>query len=190
MGTETLKQIAATSKKRMDETVASLKKSLSAIRTGRASVAILDGVRVNYYGQELPVNQVATLSVPDAGLIVVQPWDVAIAAEVEKAILKANLGLTPLMEGKVIRVPIPPLTEERRVEMVKKVRELCEERKTAIRHLRRDANERIKKAEKDKEISEDDLHRGMKTIQEQTDLFIEEIEGIQKAKEKELMEIA
>jgi ribosome recycling factor len=184
-----LKEVYASSKKKMETSLEVLKKSLSALRTGRASITVLDAVRVNCYGEELPLNQVATLSVPDPSIIVVQPWDVTLCAEVEKGILKANLGLTPIKEGKVIRVPIPPLTEERRLEMIKRMRELGEDAKTAIRHVRRDANEDIKKLEKNKEISKDDLHKAMTTIQEHTDSFIEDINNILKSKEKELKEI-
>ena len=173
----------------MEAAIQALKKSLGTIRAGRASISMLDTVRVAYYGQETPLNQVATLSIPDPSVIVVQPWDVTVSGDVEKAILKANLGLTPMSDGKVIRVPIPPLTEERRVELTKKVREMAEEAKTSVRHSRRDGNEELKVLEKKKEISEDELHKALKKVQEQTDTFIKEVDTIIKSKEEELMEI-
>jgi ribosome recycling factor len=159
------------------------------VRTGRASLAILDGVRVNYYGAPTPLAQVASLSVPDARTILIQPWDSKVLGEIEKAIQKSDLGLTPLNDGKVVRINIPPLTEERRKELVKVIKRMEEECKVALRNLRREANEQLKTAKKDKQISEDDQFKSQDEVQKMTDKLIQKAEELVKAKEKEPLEI-
>ncbi|HSO20291.1 MAG TPA: ribosome recycling factor [Desulfosarcina sp.] len=173
---------------RMGKTIADLENELKRVRTGRASLALLDGIRVDYYGTQTALNQMASLSVPESRLIVIQPWDVSAIKEVEKAILKSDLGLTPSSDGKLIRIAIPPLTEERRKELVKVVSKVCEEHKIAVRNIRRDANELLKGFKKDGDISEDDAFKAQDQVQKITDDFIEKIDAIYKAKEKEILE--
>jgi ribosome recycling factor len=175
--------------KRMDSTVADARGKLATVRTGRASLAILDGITLDYYGTPTPLNQVAKLSIPEPTLIVAQPFDPSTSAGIERAIMGADLGLNPSNDGKTIRIPIPPLTEERRKQMVKKVRAMGEEAKTAVRQIRRDANDAIKKLEKDGEVSEDDAHRHLDETQKITDRHTAEIDKFCDAKETELMEI-
>ncbi len=186
---ENLKELNAEAKKRMGKTVNDLQHELASVRTGRASVSILDSVRVDYYGTQLPLNQVANLSVPEPSLIMVQPWDVSRIGALEKAIMRSNLGLTPTNNGTVIRLPIPPLTEERRKELVKQLHRIIEQHRVAARNVRRDANEIAKKLLKDKKISEDEQHRNHDEIQKLTDSIIKEIEVIGAGKEKEILEI-
>ena len=183
-----LKETNRKTEKRMKATLEDTHHKLATIRTGRASLAILDGVIVDYYGTETPLNQVVKLSIPDPTLIMAQPFDPTIINNVEKAILKAGLGLNPTNDGKVIRIPIPPLTEERRKQLVKKVSNVGEESKTAIRQIRRDSNEEIKELEKEKKISQDDEHRGYEEIQKITDDFIKKIEELVIHKNNEIME--
>ena len=158
------------------------------MRTGRASLSILDGIRVDYYGTMTPLNQMATLAVPESRLIMIQPWDVSIIKEIEKAILKSDLGLTPSSDGKIIRISIPPLTEERRKELVKLVHKMCEDYKVTVRNFRRDANDLLKSLKKDGEISEDDAFKGQDQIQQITDEHIKLIDECYKNKEKEILE--
>ena len=172
----------------MDKTIASLKSELSRVRTGRANLSLLDGIRVDYYGTLTPLNQMASLSVPESRLITIQPWDATVIKEIEKAILKSDLGLTPSNDGKIIRIAIPPLTEERRKQLAKSVHKTCEEHKIAIRNLRRDANEMLKSLKKDGDISEDDAFKGQDQVQKITDEFIAQIDSIYKDKEKEILE--
>jgi ribosome recycling factor len=186
---ENLKELNSEAKKRMGKTVNDLQHELASIRTGRASVSILDSVRVDYYGTQLPLNQVANLSVPEPSLIMVQPWDVSRIGALEKAIMRSNLGLTPTNNGTVIRLPIPPLTEERRKELVKQLHRIIEQHRVAARNVRRDANEIVKKLLKNKKISEDEQHRNHDEIQKLTDSIIKEIEVIGAGKEKEILEI-
>ncbi len=167
----------------------SLKGNLGRLRTGRASISVLDGVRVDYYGQKTPLSQCANLAVPDARLITIKPFDKNLITEIEKAITTADLGLNPQNNGDMIRVPIPSLTEDRRKDIVKQARSRCEEGKIAIRNARRDANEMLKGAEKDKDISEDDLKRALDRVQEATDKGIKEVEEIISQKEKEILEV-
>jgi len=181
--------IVSTTKKGMEISIDVLKKDFGRVRTGRASVSLLDDVRVDYYGTPTPLNQVGTLSVPEARLITIQPWEKNLISEIEKAILKADLGLNPSSDGQIVRLSIPPLTEERRKEMVKQIKKMGEETKIAIRNARRDANEKMKKLEKEKQISEDDLKRGEKDIQDLTDSFIKKVDEAVSTKEKEVMEI-
>ncbi len=177
----------ATSK--MEKTIATLKNDLNKVRTGRASLALLDDIRIDYYGTPTPLNQMATLSVPESRLITIQPWDATMIGEIEKAILKSELGLTPMNDGKIIRINIPRLTEERRKELVKVVKKMGEGAKVALRNIRREANEQLKGLEKNKKISQDQLHQWMDKIQTATDKFIEKVDTALSAKEKEILEI-
>lgn len=186
---ENLEDLNAEAKRRMGKTVEDLRHELASIRTGRASVSILDPVRVDYYGSPLPLNQVANLSTPEPSLIMVQPWDVSQIGAIEKAIMRSNLGLTPANNGTVIRLPIPPLTEERRKDLVKQLHRIVEQHRVAARNVRRDSNEIAKKMLKDKKISEDEQHRNHDEIQKLTDSFIKEIEAVGAGKEKEILEI-
>lgn len=174
---------------KMEKTIETLGRELASIRTGRASLSILDGITLEYYGAQSPLNQVATLSIPESRLIVIQPWDPSVIKEIEKAIMRSDLGLTPSNDGKVIRIPIPPLTEERRVQLVKVVKRHGEEGKIAVRNIRRDSIADAKEFEKEKEISEDDLHRAQDEIQKITDRFIEKIDELIEKKEKDILEI-
>ncbi|VAX22419.1 Ribosome recycling factor [hydrothermal vent metagenome] len=175
-------------KHKMEVTVEHLARELAGIRTGRASLALLDGIHVDYYGVETPLNQVANLSLPDSLTISVQPWDTSMTPAIEKAILASDLGLTPSSDGKIIRIPIPPLTEERRKELVKVVRKTAEEAKIAIRNVRRDGVDSIKKKEKAKEISEDESHTAADRVQKITDEFIGSVSALEAEKEKEVMD--
>ncbi|MEE8315769.1 MAG: ribosome recycling factor [Syntrophobacteria bacterium] len=176
-------------KDRMGKSIESLKREYSRLRTGRASISLLDGIRVSYYDTPTPLNQMASLAVPEPRLIVIQPWDKTAIEDIEKAILKSELGLTPMNDGKVIRISIPPLTEERRKELVKVARKMSEENKVAIRNIRRDANEMLKDLKKEKEISEYDLFRSQEEVQKATDQFISQVDELCAAKEKEILEI-
>ncbi len=173
---------------RMQKTIELLEAEFARIRTARANPAILDNVKVDYYNTPTPLKQVATISVPEPRQIVVQPWDRTILPEIEKALLKAELGLTPKVEANLIRLPIPPLTEERRRELVRLCAKLTEDSRIAVRNLRRDANDAIKKLEKEKKITEDDTKTGTKKIQEMTDEFIKKLDELLKKKEAEIME--
>jgi ribosome recycling factor len=181
--------IFAQLQKEMDQSVGALRKELAKLRTSRASTALLEHIVVEYYGANTPLNQLATLSAPDPRLLVIQPFDRSAMGDIEKAILKSDLGLTPNNDGKIIRVPIPQLTEERRKELVKHVKRIAEEFRVSIRSHRRDAVERLKEAEKKKEITADDSKHGQDRIQKITDEFIGRIEKIIKAKEEEVMEV-
>ena len=174
---------------RMDASVVDAKKKFSTIRTGRASINVLDGITVDYYGTPTPLNQIAKLSAPEPTLILAQPFDPSILPLIEKAIMVSGMGLNPSNDGKIVRIPIPALTEERRKEMVKRVRGLSEEAKTAIRQIRRDANEEIKKLEKNSDISEDDSRRSHDEVQKKTDKHTADIDALSKRKEQDLMEI-
>ena len=171
-----------------EKAVASLKKELQRMRTGRASLSILDGIRVDYYGTPTPLNQMATLAVPESRLITIQPWDVSVIKDIEKAILKSDLGLTPSNDGKLIRISIPPLTEERRKELVKVVHKMCEDYKVSVRNTRRDANDMVKSLKKDGDVSEDDAFKAQDQIQKITDEFITSVDECYKEKEKEILE--
>jgi ribosome recycling factor len=184
-----LKDTYAHLKTRMDKAVDDFRKALVATRTGRASVQMLDGIHVEAYGSQMPLNQVATVHAPEPQLITVQPYDPSQLSAIEKAIRGAELGLNPMNDGKIIRVPIPALTEERRKEMVKHLHKVLEDHRTAVRNIRRDGNEAIKKALKDKKITEDDAKRAEQEIQKLTDDEIKKMEDMCKAKEKEVMEI-
>jgi ribosome recycling factor len=175
-------------KERMGKTINDLENELKRVRTGRASISLLDGIRVDYYGTVTPLNQMASLSVPESRLIVIQPWDVSGIKEIEKAILKSDLGLTPSSDGKLIRISIPPLTEERRKELVKVVSKMCEEHKISTRNIRRDANDLLKGFKKDGDIAEDDAFKAQDQVQKITDEYIAKIDDIYKEKEKEILE--
>ena len=176
-------------KDKMDKAIDVFHRELAKLRTGRASLSILEGVRVDYYGTPTQINQLATMSVPESRLITIQPWDASVLADIEKAIMNSDLGLTPTNDGKLIRISIPQLTEERRKDIVKVAKKVAEECKIAIRNNRRDANESIKKVEKDKAISQDDFKKAQTQIQEITDKYIAKIDDILKHKEKEIMEV-
>ena len=184
-----LKETYIQLKTRMDKAVDDFRKALIGTRTGRASVHMLDSVTVDAYGAQMPLNQVATVHTPEPQLITVQPFDPSQLGAIEKSIRGAELGLNPMNDGKIIRVPIPPLTEERRKEMVKHLHKVLEDHRTAVRNIRRDGNDAIKKALKDKKITEDEEKRSMDEIQKQTDGEIKKMEDMCKAKEKEVMEI-
>ena len=173
----------------MKKTCELFRKELASIRAGRASPAILDRVTVEYYGSVMPVNQVATVSVPEPKLLVIQPWDKSMTGAIEKAILKSDLGLTPRNDGIVIRLPIPQLTEERRLDLAKGARKKAEEERVAVRNVRRETIDLLKEFEKEGDISEDELHRAQEEVQKLTDKYVKEIETILEAKEKEIMEV-
>ncbi len=175
-------------RERMGKTITALENELKRIRTGRASTSLLDGIKLDYYGTPTPLNQTATVAVPESRLITIQPWDATIIKDIEKAILKSDLGLTPSNDGKLIRIAIPPLSEERRKELVKQVHKSCEEHKVAVRNIRRDANELIKGFKKDGDVSEDDAFKAQDQVQKITDEFIEKIDEVYKAKESEILE--
>jgi ribosome recycling factor len=183
------KQVIANAKERMTKAIQAYTRELASIRAGRASASLLDRIQVDYYGAPTPVNQLAGISVPEARLLVIQPYDKSILGEIEKAILKSDLGLNPTNDGSIIRLAIPQLTEERRKELAKLVKKEAEEAKIAVRNIRRDGNEDLKKLEKNGEITEDDLRGYSDDIQKMTDEHIAKIDQITKEKEKELMEV-
>ncbi|MEW6410265.1 MAG: ribosome recycling factor [Nitrospirota bacterium] len=185
MDAEIKKKIAL----RMKSAVENLKKEFASLRTGRASLALLDSILVDYYGIPTPVNQIATLGIPENRLITIQPWEPRIIGDIEKAILKSDLGLTPSNDGKIIRLPIPPLTEERRKQLVKLARKMAEDTRIAVRNIRRDGNEEVKRLEKDKKIAEDDSRKFHEEIQKITDAHIKDIDSLLSHKEAEIMEI-
>ncbi len=174
---------------KMQKSLASYTEDLAKIRTGRASISLLDDVRVEAYGTSMPLNQVASLTLPESRMIAIQPWDAQLLGAIEKAIHKADLGLTPVSDGKIIRITVPQLTEERRKELVKQVRKVAEEYRVAIRNIRREANEAFKKMKKEKEISEDDQFKLQDEIQKVTDEYIKKIDTAMAEKEKEVMEV-
>lgn len=174
---------------KMKKAVEALRKDFQSIRAGRANPALLDKIQVDYYGVPTPLNQVANISAPEARLLVIQPWDKSVLGDIEKAILKSDLDLTPNNDGNIIRIAIPQLTEERRKELVKIVKKKAEEYRVVIRNIRREANDEIKKMEKNGEISEDEMHRSQDEVQELTNQYIEKIDGVLKIKEAEIMEV-
>ena len=176
-------------KQKMDKSIQSLQKDLAKLRTGRASTALVDTIHIDYYGSSVPINQVANVTTPDARTIQIVPWEANTSGAIEKAILAANIGLNPQSDGKLIRIPLPALTEERRKEMVKTVKKMGEDAKVVVRSHRRDANELVKKQEKAKEISEDEAKKVMDEIQKKTDGKVAEIDKIIAAKEKEIMTV-
>jgi len=183
------KELKARTRERMEKAIEALKKDFGAVRTGRASLALLDGITVDYYGTQTPLNQVATLSVPDPRTIAIQPWEQKIIGDIERAIMKSELDLTPTSDGKIIRINIPPLTEERRKQLVKVVKKRAEECRVAIRNIRRDVNEELKKKEKEEHISEDEIRKALDEVQKLTDEYIKKVEEVLEHKEKEIMEV-
>jgi ribosome recycling factor len=184
-----VKAIFAESDQRMKKSIESLKKDFMRIRTGRASAALLDGITVEYYGSPMPVNQVAAISVPDARMIMMQPWEKSMIGPIEKAIQASDLGLNPQSDGNVIRLPIPPLSEERRKDLFKHCKKISEDNKVAIRNIRRDSNELLKESEKSKKITQDDLKKGQDEIQKLTDKYIKLVDDMLSLKEKEILEL-
>ncbi len=184
-----VKKIHTDTEEKMKKAVEAIRKELTSIRTGKATTSLLDGIRVDYYGTMTPLSQVANISVPDVRLLVIQPWEKKLIPEIVKAIQKSDLGLNPQTDPNVIRLPIPTLTEERRKDLVKLVKKVAEEGKVAVRNIRRDSNDDLKKAEKDKAISEDESRKGQQRVQEITDEHIEKVEEMLKKKEQEIMEI-
>ncbi len=174
---------------KMDKSVDAFKNELAKVRTGRASLALLDGIQVDAYGSVMPLNQVSTLTIPESRTIAIQPWDPQVLGSIEKAILKSDIGLTPANDGKIIRLNIPQLTEERRKELVKQVKKVAEEFRVAVRNARRDAIDQLKQQKKDKDISEDDLFKLQDDAQSETDDYIAQIDEISAAKEKEVMDV-
>ncbi|MGA1794267.1 MAG: ribosome recycling factor [bacterium] len=183
------KELQKETRNKMDLAIDALKHEFGSLRTGRASASLLDGIKVEYYNSLSPLNQLATISVPESRLLVIQPWDPSSLANIEKAILKSDLGLNPSNDGKVIRLSIPMLTEERRKQLVKVVKNAAEECRISIRNSRRESNEKLKKMEKDKQITEDDYHNGLKEIQNLTDEYIGKVDELLDNKEKEILEV-
>lgn len=177
------------SEERMEKAIATLEREFGRLRTGRASTNLVDNIKVDYYGTPTPISQLASVAVPDSRTITIQPWDRGAFGGVEKAILKSDLGLTPVNDGKIIRISIPPLTEERRKELGKVARKYGEEAKVAVRNVRRDANDQLKKLEKDKAISEDELKKATDDVQKLTDKFVAKVDDKCQAKEKEIMDL-
>ncbi|MEJ2586959.1 MAG: ribosome recycling factor [Deltaproteobacteria bacterium] len=175
-------------RQKMTKTAEALKREFKKIRTGRASTALLEGIKVDCYETQMPLEQVASLSAPESRLITIQPWDQSIIGNIEKAILKSELGLTPMNDGKIIRISIPPLTEERRQELAKLAKRMAEDSRISIRNIRRDANEMLKELKNEKEISEDDMFKAQDEVQKITDDFIKQIDDITAQKEKEIIE--
>jgi ribosome recycling factor len=188
-GIPALKVDYAQLRTRMDKAVTDFQTNLSSIRTGRASIHMLDQVKLDYYGTPTPLNQVAQITTPDANMIVLQPWDVSLIGEIEKALRTSDLGFNPNNDGKIVRVPVPPMTEERRREVVKHLHRVLEDHRTGVRNIRRDGNEIIKKAAKDKKISEDEEKRSLEEIQKLTDEEIKKMEEMAKKKEAEVMQV-
>ena len=184
-----IEEIILTHEEKMSKSAASLKEGFAALRTGRASAALFDRIRVDAYGEKSPINQVANIAVPEARLIVIQPWDKNLITEIEKAIRSSELSLNPSNDGKVIRIAIPALTEERRKDLVKQAKNQAEQSRVAIRNIRRDGNEELKKLLKDSKITEDDETKGAAELQKLTDSFIDQVNKILEEKEKEIMEV-
>ena len=184
-----IRQVIETTRKRMEKSIEGMQHGLAAIRTGRASISILDHVQANYYGTLTPLNQMASLSTPEPTMILIQPWDPSTISAIEKAILSSDLGLNPTNDGKVVRLPIPSLTEERRKQLAKTVAHIAEQHRIAIRQVRHDANDLLKTKLKEKAISEDDEKDGLKMVQDLTNDFISRVDALQKKKEAEILEI-
>ena len=184
-----VEEVKKRSEEKMKKAIAALHQEFNTLRTGRASASLFDAIKVDYYGQKTPLNQVATISVPEARLVVIQPWDKSVLSEIEKAIQKSELSINPNNDGKVVRISIPPLTEERRKELVKLAKAKAEQSRVTVRNVRRDANEEYKDLQKDSKISEDEAKRGVDEIQKLTDKYIEEINHVLESKEKEILEV-
>ncbi len=188
-GIPALKELSSDLKRRMDQAVTAFQSNLASVRTGRASVHMLDQVKVDYYGTPTPVSQLAQVSAPEAQLILIQPWDPTVVKDIERALQTSDLGFNPQSDGKVIRVPVPPMTEERRRDVVKHLNRVLEEQRTAVRNVRRDGNDALKKLAKDKKISEDEEKRAMEEVQKMTDEEIRRMEEMSKRKEAEVMQV-
>lgn len=188
-GIPALKDLNSDLRRRMDQAVATFQASLAATRTGRASVHMLDQVKVDYYGTQTPISQLAQVSAPEAQLIVISPWDPTILKEIDKAIQASDLGFNPQSDGKIIRVPVPPMTEERRRDVCKHIKKILEEQRTAVRNVRRDGNDGLKKLAKDKKISEDEEKRSLEEVQKMTDEEIRRMEEMSQRKEAEVMQV-
>ncbi|KMQ51634.1 Ribosome recycling factor [Chitinispirillum alkaliphilum] len=186
---EDIDSISNETTQRMQKTLESLKKEFSRVRTGRATPALLEGVTVDYYGSPAPISQVANISIPEARMIFIQPWEKNMLQAIEKAIMSSDLGLNPQNDGNMVRLPIPPLSEDRRKDLYKNCKKIAEDNKVAIRNIRRDSNEKLKKAEKDKQITQDDVKKGMDDIQKLTDKFIKQVDDVLALKENEIMEV-
>jgi ribosome recycling factor len=186
---DTVKEAEVNMKTRMDKAIGDLQHEMASIRTGRASLSLLDNIRVDYYGTPTPLNQVANLHVPEPAMITIQPWDASQIGPIERAIRVSDLGLNPSNDGKIVRLPIPPLTEDRRKDLVKRLHGVAEHHRVSVRNIRRDANEAVKKLLKDKKISEDDEKRAHEEIQKVTDAYMGKIDAASKGKEKEILEI-
>jgi ribosome recycling factor len=185
----TVAEIEAGARERMEKALTDLQHTMATIRTGRASIHLLDAIKIDYYGTPTPLNQVANLHVPEPGMITVQPWDASLLGAIEKVIRTSDLGINPANDGKIIRLPIPPLTEERRKELVKRLHGVAEDHRVAVRNIRRDSNEHIKKLAKDKKISEDDDRAGQAEMQKLTDAIMKRLDEAAKTKEKEVLDI-
>lgn len=181
-------EILSELREKMNKSISALKKEFLRLRTGRASTALLDGIKVNCYESQMPIDQVASVSIPESRLITIKPWDQSIIKEIEKSILKSELGLTPMNDGKIIRISIPPLTEERRKELAKLAKKMAEDAKIAVRNHRRDANEMFKELKNEKELSEDEMYRAQDEVQKITDDYVAQIDTINSEKEKEIIE--
>lgn len=188
-GIPALKELSSDLKRRMDQAVAAFQSNLASVRTGRASVHMLDSIKVDYYGTPTPISQLAQVSAPEAQLILISPWDPTVVKEIEKALQTSDLGFNPQSDGKIIRVPVPPMTEERRRDVVKHLNRVLEEQRTAVRNVRRDGNDALKKMAKDKKISEDEEKRAMEEVQKMTDEEIRRMEEMSKRKEVEVMQV-
>jgi ribosome recycling factor len=188
-GIPALKELSGDLKRRMDQAVAGFQANLASTRTGRASVHMLDQVKVDYYGTPTPISQLAQVSAPEAQLILIQPWDPSIVTEIDKALRTSDLGFNPQSDGKIIRVPIPPMTEERRRDVCKHINKVLEEHRTAVRNVRRDGNDALKKMAKDKKISEDEEKRALEEVQKMTDEEIRRMEELSRRKEAEVMQV-
>ncbi len=184
-----IEALVADTRTRMDRTIADLNRELATVRTGRASVHLLDQIHVEYYGSKVPLNQVATLGAPEPQLLTVSPWDVSQIGVIEKAILASDLGLTPSNDGKVVRLPIPSLTQERRKELAKQVNRIAEDHRTAVRNIRRDSNDKLKRALREKDISEDEESWGLEEVQKVTDEFVKKVNDVSSQKEKEILSV-
>jgi ribosome recycling factor len=180
-------EVLKETRRKMDKVLEAMARDLSRVRTGRASVALLEGIKVDCYDTSMPLDQVASLSAPESRLLTIQPWDSAVLGDIERAILKSDLGLTPMNDGKIIRLPIPALTTERRKELVKMVKKMEEESKVAVRNVRRESNEDFKEMKKEKLLSEDEAHRGQDEVQKITDEYVKKVEAQSADKEKEIM---
>lgn len=184
-----IQELRKKTNERMQASIEALKKKFASVRTGRASLSLLDGLTVDYYGTPTPLSQVASLSLPDSRQIAIQPWEQKLIPEIEKAIMKSDLGLTPMNDGKLIRINIPALNEERRKQLVKVVRKEAEDAKVAVRNIRRDVNEELKKLEKEKHVSEDEIKKEHDEVQKITDSFVKKVDELLEHKEKEIMEV-